>query len=202
MAAQKLAREQKPTPSAKLPIVAHDEFKKTLQHLCRVGGERLELINHLLSAEEEGTPSRSWRVERDNIYPYRSFMRREERKLENYNDTTWLFVLLHVHGLKIEDRVAVIFDTKVHIAYHYMDGWGMDKFSLMCHLLAKKHADLASLTDRCRKVGDVCWLVWEAARRDREPSLTYWLICLRLYNGPPSKQPSLSLFSSSLLLRL
>lgn len=57
MAAQKLAREQKPTPLAKLPIVAHDEFKKTLQHLCHVGRERLELINYLLPAEEEGTPA-------------------------------------------------------------------------------------------------------------------------------------------------
>lgn len=79
-------------------------------------------------------------------------MRRVEQKLENYKDTTWLFLLLHVHGLKIEDRVAVIFDIKLHIAYHYADSWGMDHFSLMCHLSAKKHVYLTALTDRCRKV--------------------------------------------------
>lgn len=91
-----------------------------------------------------------------------------------------------MNGVKIEAQTAAILGKRLQISYYHADGWGMDHFSLFCHFAFKKHADLAALADRCQKIEDVCWLVREAARRDKEPSLSYWPITLRLYTGPHS----------------
>lgn len=120
----------------------------------------------------------------DRICPYNTFVRREEWKPKNYKDTTWLYVLLWVHELKVGDPTAAILDKCLQVAYYYADGWGMDHFNFFCHLTFKKHVDLAAVADHYQKIGDMCWLVQEAARRDKESSLSYWRITLRLYIGP------------------
>lgn len=72
LATRREAREVRSAPQAKLPSVVKDYFTKTLRDLHRVRGDRLEFTNYLLPMEEEGTPAKSWRPEKDPICSYRT----------------------------------------------------------------------------------------------------------------------------------
>ncbi|MQL82381.1 hypothetical protein Taro_014864 [Colocasia esculenta] len=179
--ARAAASKMKPPPALTLAKVKGDELLATLQPLCGTGTEGLAVAQPWPIEEDfSSTFSRSGTV--DAAFPCRALSSQGDRS--RYEQTSRLFVFLHTHDLSIESGYEVILKRDLHVAFHYADGWGMDCLSLYYFLTSVGQDDLAALVEGCRKINDVCWLVKEAASRDKQSAYMYWPLS-RLYTGKP-----------------
>ncbi|MQL82608.1 hypothetical protein Taro_015068 [Colocasia esculenta] len=179
------AKKKKTTPELVIPEVKADNFLTTLEHLSNISIEQLTLAQPWPIEEDHPTALLS-SSKVDAAFPCRTFLSLAERSATYYQFTSWLFVFLGLHNLTIESDHEMILDHRLHAAFHYADGWGMDHLGLYYFLSSVGYGDLAVLVEDCQKINDACWLVKEAASRNGQSAFMYWPLS-HFYKGPADR---------------